>query len=220
MVFTSSPCLQNLSYTNCLAMNPLKKYLTPLLTGVIVLSLSSCASSVANRQSDKANSLTHETGNLPSTTLSARSATTPTQPQSQTPITRQPANTSDSSAQAKDTDTVTLTIYQADNQCQTLVPEKVAVPATRVVDTAVGEVLKQADSGDFDLAGYRVQVNSNSGVATVDFRLSPNSRRQFVSLSSCEQFALFGSLRKTLTDNSQFKIKNVRFTQQGQEIVL
>jgi hypothetical protein len=155
---------------------------------------------------------------VPSTTLSARAATTPTQLQSQTPLTSQPSNTTDSIAQAKGT--VTLTIYQADNQCQTLVPETVAVPATRVVDTAVGEVLKQADSGDFDLAGYRVQVNSNSGVATVDFRLSPNSRRQFVSLSSCEQFALFGSLRKTLTDNSRLKIKNVRFTQQGQEIVL
>lgn len=201
-------------------MNPLKKYLTPLVTGVIVLSLSSCASSIANRQSNKANSLTHETGNLSSTTLSARAATTSTQSQSQTPVASQPSNTTDSIAQAKDTDTVTLTIYQADNQCQTLVPETVAVPATRVIDTAVGEVLKQADSGDFDLAGYRVQVNSNSGVATVDFRLSPNSRRQFVSLSSCEQFALFGSLRKTLTDNSRLKIKNVRFTQQGQEIVL
>ncbi len=201
-------------------MNPLKKYLAPLMTGLIVLSLSSCASSVANRQSDKANSPTHETGNMPSTTLSSRAAATPAQPQSQTPVTSQPSNTTDSIAQAKDTDTVTLTIYQADNQCQTLVPETVAVPASRVVDTAVGQVLKQADSGDFDLAGYRVQVNSNSGVATVDFRLSPNSRRQFVSLSSCEQFALFGSLRKTLTDNSRLKIKNVRFTQQGQEIVL
>ncbi|AFZ21150.1 germination protein [Allocoleopsis franciscana] len=199
-------------------MNPLRKYLAPLITGLIVLSLSSCTSSPTNRQSDKANSPTQEMGNVPSTTLSARSATTPAQPQVQTPVTRQPSNTTGSIAQAKDT--VTLTIYQADNQCQTLVPEKVAVPATRVVDTAVGEVLKQADSGDFDLAGYRVQVNSNSGVATVDFRLSPNSRRQFVSLSSCEQFALFGSLRKTLTTNSQLKIKNVRFTQQGQEIVI
>lgn len=199
-------------------MNPLRKYLAPLITGLIVLSLSSCTSSPTNRQSDKANSPTQEMGNVPSTTLSARADTTPVQPQPQTPVTRQPSNTTGSIAQAKDT--VTLTIYQADNQCQTLVPEKVAVPATRVVDTAVGEVLKQADSGDFDLAGYRVQVNSNSGVATVDFRLSPNSRRQFVSLSSCEQFALFGSLRKTLITNSQLKIKNVRFTQQGQEIVI
>jgi hypothetical protein len=50
--------------------------------------------------------------------------------------------------------------------------------------------------------------------------LSPNSRRQFVSLSTCEQFALFGSLRKTLTDNSPLKIKGVRFTERGQDIVL
>jgi hypothetical protein len=86
------------------------------------------------------------------------------------------------------------------------------------VDAAVGTVLKEAASGDFDLAGYRVNVNANSRVATVDLRLSPDSQRKFVSLSTCEQFALFGSLRKTLTANSQLNLKDVRFTQQGQEI--
>jgi hypothetical protein len=94
----------------------------------------------------------------------------------------------------------------------------VDVPAENPAQAAVGKVLKQADSGDFDLAGYRVKVNPESRVATVDFRLSPNSKRQFSSLSSCEQFAMFGSLRKTLTDNTQLKIKNVRFTNQGAEI--
>jgi hypothetical protein len=96
----------------------------------------------------------------------------------------------------------------------------VAVPAATTVNAAVGKVLDKASSGDFGLAGYRVNVNAKSGVATVDLRLSPDSRRQFASLSSCEQFALFGSLRKTLTNNSQLKIKDVRFTEQGQQIVL
>ncbi|NEQ15875.1 MAG: sporulation/spore germination protein, partial [Moorea sp. SIO3E2] len=33
-------------------------------------------------------------------------------------------------------------------------------------------------------------------------------------------FALFGSLRKTLTANSQLNIKDVRFTEQGEDIYL
>jgi hypothetical protein len=204
--------------TDVLTMNRLKKYLTPLITGLIVVSLNSCASSPNNQPSDNANSPTTETGNTASTGLSARAASTPAQPQQEIPVASQPLNAKGASPQGKGK--VTLNIYQADNQCQTLVAEKVAVPATSVVDAAVGQVLKQADSGDFDLAGYRVQVNPKSRVATVDFRLSPNSRRQFVSLSSCEQFALFGSLRKTLTNNSRLKIKNVRFTERGQEIVI
>ncbi|MFM6369036.1 MAG: sporulation/spore germination protein, partial [Dolichospermum sp.] len=40
------------------------------------------------------------------------------------------------------------------------------------------------------------------------------------SLSSCEQFALFGSVRKTLMSNSEWKIKDVRFTERGEDIVL
>ena len=74
--------------------------------------------------------------------------------------------------------------------------------------------------GGQDLAGYRVNLDLNKRVVTIDFRLSPDSKRQFVSLSMCEQFTLFGSLRKTLTDNPQLKIKDVRFTNQGQEIRL
>lgn len=201
-------------------MNRLKTYLTPLLAGLIVLSLSSCTSSPDNRQSGNDSSSPAET-DVVSTEQSEKASTTPTQPQQKTPVASQPLDaTGDRSTSNPGTKTVTLTIYQADSQCQNLVPEQVSVPADTLVDAAVGKVLQQADSGDFNLAGYRVQVNSNSGVATVDFRLSPDSRRQFVSLSSCEQFALFGSLRKTLTDNSRLKIKDVRFTERGQAIQL
>ncbi|MBD2021984.1 hypothetical protein H6F43_17535, partial [Leptolyngbya sp. FACHB-36] len=59
-----------------------------------------------------------------------------------------------------------------------------------------------------------------NGVATVDLRLPANAKRRFVSLSTCEQLALFGSIRKTLTSNRQWKIKSVRFTEKGQPIVL
>jgi hypothetical protein len=204
-------------------MNPLKKYLTPLMAGLVVLSLSSCAASSAAPQSRSTNSPTPETTKTPAATSTPARTLQKTPAASQSPKTtkatgKATGDRATSTAQAKNK--VTLNIYQADGQCQALKPEKVTVPADSPVTAAVGQVLKQADSSDFPLAGYRVQVNPSNRVATVDFRLSPNSRRQFISLSPCEQFALFGSLRKTLTDNSQLKIKDVRFTHQGKQIVL
>ncbi|MEQ8974445.1 MAG: sporulation/spore germination protein [Coleofasciculus sp. C1-SOL-03] len=115
-------------------------------------------------------------------------------------------------------DTITLNIYRTDSQCETLIPEPVAVAAETPVTASVGTVVAQVSSGDLDLAGYR--VNLNNGIATIDLRLSPDSQRQFVSLSMCEQLALFGSIRKTLLENPRLNIKDVRFTDKGQEIVL
>lgn len=114
--------------------------------------------------------------------------------------------------------TVNVTLYTSDSQCQEFVPQKVTLPATQPITNAVGKIIQEQDTGDFNLSGYRVRVRN--GVATVDLRLSPQSKRQFASLSSCEQFALFGSLRKTLTSNPQWKIKDVRFTEKGEDIVL
>jgi hypothetical protein len=204
-------------------MNRLKTCIAPLITGLIALSLTSCASPGSNRQNDSASLPNPGSGSALAATQPDSVAATAAQAQKTlTSVARQPSRASrvqaNSSAQAAKT--VALNIYQVDSQCETLVPEPVAVPADSPLESAVGTVLKQTDSADFELAGYRVQVNPTSGVATVDFRLSPNSRRKFVSLSMCEQFALFGSLRKTLTNNSRLKIKNVRFTERGQEIVL
>jgi hypothetical protein len=114
--------------------------------------------------------------------------------------------------------TIDVTVYSSDAQCQELVPQKTAIPAEEPVAGVVGKILEGRDSGDFSLSGYRVNVKD--GVATVDFRLNPNSKRFLTSLSSCEQFALFGSLRKTLTSNNQWKIKDVRFTEKGEEVAL
>lgn len=200
-------------------MKRLKKYFTRLLTGVIVLSLSSCSSGLTKSNTDIPVAETTDTFSV--TQLDAPGST-PAQDQKVTPVAAQPLkaiNTKTTSI-AQSIKTVPVNIYQADSQCQTLVSEKVALPLDNPVTAAVGKVLKEADSGDFELVGYRVNVNANSRVATVDLRLSPDSRRQFVSLSACEQFALFGSLRKTLISNSQLKIKAVRFTQQGKEIKL
>ncbi len=113
---------------------------------------------------------------------------------------------------------VPVSVYKVDNQCRNFVAEKTAVAANQPIAGAVGKVLENADSADFSLSGYRVNVAA--GVATVDLRVAPNSKRKLVSLSSCEQMAIFGSLRKTLTSNAQWKIKSVRFTDRGKEVVL
>lgn len=172
-------------------MQLIKKSIAPLLTGVIVLNLSSCTTTPTNRKTDNA---------VNPTTISNTAASTTTTTTSK--------------------NTITVTIYQPDNQCQELVPKKVAVSDKNSVAAAVGKVLEERDTADFNLAGYRVKVNQKSGVATVDLRLAPNQERKFASLSTCEQFALFGSLRKTLISNQAWKIKDVRFTDQGQEIYL
>ncbi len=203
-------------------MDCIKKYFTPLFCGAIALSLSSCASLAAIHKGESAGLPVPDKIDTSLTTGINSTVSTPPQTHQETPVASQPLQTSDRqvTSTTPSLKTVTVTIYQADNQCESLVPEKVAVPADSPVDAAVGKVLKQADSGDFDLAGYRVKFNPENGVATVDFRLLPNSKRKFSSLSSCEQLAIFGSLRKTLTDNAQLKIKNVRFTNQDAEISL
>jgi hypothetical protein len=114
--------------------------------------------------------------------------------------------------------TTDVTLYTIDSQCDKLVPQTTSVSADEPIAGAVGKILEKRDNGDFNLSSYRVNVKN--GVATVDLRVAPNSKRVLSSLSSCEQTALFGSLRKTLTSNSQWKIKDVRFTEKGEEIVL
>lgn len=113
---------------------------------------------------------------------------------------------------------VTVTLYKVDSQCETLVPETAQVSGDRALEETVGKIHSAQSNQDFQLGGYRVTVAN--GVATVDFRLAPSSRRQLVSLSTCEQFALFGSLRKTLTENRQWQIKSVRFAERGKDLEL
>lgn len=137
-----------------------------------------------------------------------------------TPQTSTPALNSElaQSTKPRVTKTVMVTVYQIDGQCQAFLPQKIAVPVDHPIQAAVGEVLDQQSSGDFELSGYRVDVDPERQEATVDLRLAPNSKRRFTALSNCEQLAIFGSLRKTLTSNVQWKIQSTRFTEQGQEI--
>lgn len=183
-------------------MNLSKRYIVPFIV-VAITSLTSCNSSPTSR-------------NLESVTPTPA---TPTPTPTQTEVEAKPTTTEppfpEESPQNK---SVNVTLYTSDTQCQELIPQKVSVSAEEPVTGAVGKILEQTDTADFSLSGYRVSIKD--GVATVDLRRSPNSQRQITSLSSCEQFALFGSLRKTLTSNAQWKIKEVRFTEGGEEIVL
>ncbi len=118
---------------------------------------------------------------------------------------------------AANTKNVDITVFTSDLQCDKHVAKKVSVSANEPVKDAVSKILEAKNTADINISNYRVNVKN--GLATVDLRLSPNSQRQFSSLASCEKFALFGSLRKTLTNNPKWNIKDVRFTEGGEEII-
>ncbi len=162
------------------------------------------------------NSLAPEVSATPSlpSTAKLREKTKSTEPTEKTKLSY---NAIPSATQTPAGKTVDVTVYTIDSQCQNFVGQKTTVPADEPVAGAVGRALEGHDNGDFSLSGYRVNVKN--GVATVDLRVSPNSKRSLSSLSSCENSALFGSVSKTLTSNSKWNIKDVRFTEKGQEVV-
>lgn len=126
--------------------------------------------------------------------------------------------TNDDNTKAISGKTTNITLYTSDAQCQDLIPKQAEVSAQTPINEAIGQIFKEQSTADFSVSGYRVNVKN--GIATVDLRISPNSKRQLASLSSCEQFALFSSVRKTLISNSQWQIKDVRFTERGEDITL
>jgi hypothetical protein len=206
-------------------MNTTKRYFLPLIFVTMVVSLSSCSSNPTARNIDS------PTPSPTTTPTNSGSSQTPSQiptvaqlreksPNQESSNQESPKeNTpSPSISKAVTSKTTNVTLYTSDTQCQEFIPEKVSVPAEKPVTNVVSKILEKRDTSDFSLSGYR--VNIKNGVATVDLRISPESKRQIASLSSCEQFALFGSLRKTLTSNSQWNIKEVRFTERGEDIVL
>ena len=185
------------------------KYIFPLLLLTLSTSISSCASG------DLSDNTTLSP--TPNNTVSPGSENSQVKSQQigdQKSGTEKAASANSSNTSGQ---TVPVTVFTSDAQCQDYVSKQVAVPAEEPMNAAVGKVLEAQDSGDFTLAGYRTTVNN--GVATIDLRVAPESKRQIASLSNCEQFAIFGSIRKTLTSNTGWNIQDVRFTQGGEEIV-
>ncbi|MEG4530760.1 hypothetical protein [Microcoleus sp. D2_18a_D3] len=115
--------------------------------------------------------------------------------------------------------TATVTVYKVDNLCQTLKPETVTGPENQLMSSAVNEVLKQQIFDSLGLAGYRLKIDRDLGIATVDLRASGNSRQKLQNLSSCQMLGLFGGLRQTLTSYAPWQIKTVRFTELGEDIL-
>lgn len=111
---------------------------------------------------------------------------------------------------------ITISLFKLDNQCNKFVTEKSTVPKNRAVESAVARVIEEVKSADLDLVGYRVNVSA--GTATIDFRLPADAKRPLSALSNCEQLALYGSLKRTLTENGALGIKTVRFTDRGRAI--
>ena len=230
-------------------MKVVKKLIVPLFIVTVAASLSSCASNPNEKTSEAPVTTTPSVAASPTPDQSAVTPTeTPTvtvTPTSEAPSVTTELSPSPSPSAAKLREktklteipekktltynaiptetqapagkTVDVTVYTIDSQCQDFVPKKTSVPADEPVAGAVGRALEGHNNGDFSLSGYRVSVQN--GTATVDLRVAPNSKRSLSSLSSCENSAIFGSVSRTLTSNSKWKIKNVRFTEKGEEVI-
>ncbi|HEY9747903.1 MAG TPA: sporulation/spore germination protein [Allocoleopsis sp.] len=205
-------------------MNFYKIFLTALIANSLLLGLSSCNTSqqASDRADPSASSLKATSSAIQPTNPVPTATPTPPVKASSSPAspTRSQSLNTPANTVATAQNTITVNIYKVDSQCETLVPEKATVSAQQPMEAAISKALAQWDTADFSLAGYRVSVDPQSRVATVDLRVNPNSKRQLESLSSCEQLALLGAINKTLTGNPQWRVESVRFTEQGEELVL
>ena len=113
---------------------------------------------------------------------------------------------------------VTVSVYTIDDQCNGFVEQSVQVPSDQAIASAVGKAMSAIEYNAFKLSGYQVDINGSTAI--VDMQLAPSSQRQFVSLSSCEQRALFGSVEETLLNNSDWDVDAVKFTASGKELLL
>ena len=184
-------------------------YKQAILSLFLVVSCTVISSCDSNNTADKS---------IPETIPKSKINLSPPKKLQKSPTTAVEPYTNNSNTTAISGKTTNITVYTSDTQCQELIPQKAEVSAAAPMNEAIGKIIKAQNTADFSVSGYRVNVKN--GIATVDLRISQNSKRQIASLSSCEQFALFSSVRKTLISNSQWKIKDVHFTERGEEIML
>jgi hypothetical protein len=115
--------------------------------------------------------------------------------------------------------TTAATLYMADGSCTAFESKTVELPPQDAIDHAISQLLATQSVKSIPLAGYRVEQRL-SGTVRVDLRFAPDMTRSVYSLSNCEQFALFGSIRATLVQNPQWQVTQVIFTERGKELVL
>jgi hypothetical protein len=118
---------------------------------------------------------------------------------------------------ANSASTVPVAIYRMDTSCDALVPKTENLPKDRTLEAAVGAVISRSNSADFTVSDYR--VSQSGGKATIVLRLPPTAKRPFASMSACEQMSLFGALRETIVSRSEWKIRDVEFSDGKEEIV-
>jgi hypothetical protein len=75
----------------------------------------------------------------------------------------------------------------------------------------VNEVLKQQIFDSLGLVDYRLRIDRQLGIATVDLQASGNSRQKLQNLSSCQMLGLFGGVRQTLTSYAPRANQNCAF---------
>lgn len=190
-----------ISHTHSTAMINIQNLFTPCLAGIIILTLTNCSVPISDRSPTPTAS--PDPTPPPETTIS-KPPTSPSPPPPKEPTV----------PMAK---TIPITLYRMDSNCENLVPIRDVVPVDNSLESAVKQILDNYESADFSL-GYRIIHHGHT--ITIDFRVPGNSPRFFTSLSSCEQLALFGSLRKTLTSNPVWQIQQVQFTNRGETISL
>lgn len=189
-------------------MNSIQQILTIFGVSTVIMSSYSCSTLPANR----IQSPTLHANSLPiAVSLKVESA-----PASQTPSVLGPTPGMQLSETAK---IVTVTVYEPDSECKTLIAQEISIPAENSLLATVSKILERQYGGDLNFA-YRVSVDRNSGKAIIDLRVSPDSKRTLTSMSTCEQLAIFGSLRKTLIANPMWNVKQVQFTSRGEDIWL
>ncbi|WP_293129168.1 hypothetical protein [Microcoleus sp. bin38.metabat.b11b12b14.051] len=196
-------------------MNLICKHFGYLATGLVLIGGSSCSSYDAAAKSaenqSQPSASTHQFRHLQLTANQVDGRSTP--PQTSNSVNSVLANTKVTE------NTATVMVYEADNLCQSLKPTTVTGPENQLMSSAVNEVLKQEIFASLGLVGYRVKIDREQGIATVDLRALGTSRQKLQNLSSCQMLGLFGGVRQTLTAYTPWQIKTVRFTELGEDIV-
>jgi hypothetical protein len=125
-------------------------------------------------------------------------------------------------ATSPDAQRVWVTQYGINTNCDGFEAQGELLVSPDRLDGLVGQLLQapQQAVNALDLTGYRVQRAPDSSTVTIDFRIAPDSPRQLVSLSACEQMMLLGSLRQTLLENPALGIDTVRFSDRGEPLRL
>lgn len=117
-------------------------------------------------------------------------------------------------------DLVEITYYLPDDTCDDF-GERTEIAHPQHLDDIATTLLEDPRLAleGLDLVAYSV-TRSTPNTIVIDFTIAPDSQRQLVSLSSCEQMMLFGSLRSTFLDNLPLGVEAIEFTEQGNPIAL